>query len=61
MVTKAFYKIPVSEKQLTTNAEKMDKYIGLSDLAQFIGTFSEMQSQPAEVFRNKCALRLLHL
>ncbi len=39
----------------------MDKYIGLSDLAQFIGTFSEMQSKPAEVFRNKCALRMLHL
>ena len=55
-----FYGIPVKEKELTTNQQKMDKYLGLRDLADFIATFSEAQSKPAEVFNNKCALMKAH-
>lgn len=51
-----FYGIPVIEKDLTTNEERLEKYLALKDLVGFIESFSEGQPEAAEIFKNKCAL-----
>lgn len=38
----------------------MDRYISLSDVAQFMSTFAERREEPAEILRNRAELRELH-
>ena len=52
--------IPIHERELTNNAQKMDRYIGLADVAQFMSTFAERREEPAEILRNRAELRELH-
>ena len=44
-IMRNFYGIPVSEVPLTTNEQRLDKYLSLSDLSEFMKTFSESEAE----------------
>lgn len=60
VAAKNLHGIPIHERELTNNAQKMDRYIGLADVAQFMSTFAERREEPVEILRNRAELRELH-
>jgi len=58
LIRTQFYGIPIKEKELTTNEERLDKYNALKDLSEFIKTFGEAQKEAAghQTLKNRLIL-----
>jgi hypothetical protein len=58
LIRSQFYGIPIKEREMTTNEERVEKYQALKDLSDFIKTFGEAQQEAAgsQTLRNKIIL-----